>query len=190
MAGMVGLLSSCGENSSTGDEDKDTLTTTTTTSANNSYASVDVPANTRTTFETRYPNASNVQWRRYSNEPVTVVEWDLTGWPTLDTNDYYVTFDWEGYPYYAWYDESGNWIGASSTMKDHSQLPSAVNNAIKSQYPGYTIVEVDKENDKNRTAYEVELEKGESKVKVLYGENGSVIKKKEGDMKVKPEDNK
>ena len=53
-----------------------------------------------------------------------------------------------------------------------------MNKTIQAQYPGYTIVSVDKENDKNRTAYEVELSKGDDKAKVLIAENGNVLKKK------------
>lgn len=188
LAGMVALFSSCGENSSKSDEEKKDSSSysTSTTSTNAAYTSVEVPATTRTSFETKYPNAANVQWKRYTSDPVTVVDWDLTGWPMLDTNDYYVTFDWDGNNYYAWYDEEGNWIGATTTLTDHSKLPAAVNNAIKNQYAGYTIVEVDVENDKNRTAYEVELDKGGEKVKVLFSENGTVIKKKTADSKTKP----
>lgn len=173
MGGVVALLMACGENSTkTVSESKDTAlapdTRTTTT--------IEVPATARTSFETKYPAATNVEWKRY-NEPVPV-EWELTDWPRLDTGDYVVLFDYDGYDYYSWYDESGNWISSSYTMPDHSQLPAAVNNAIKSQFAGYTIVEVDKEIDKNRSAYEVELQKGDDKMKVLFAENGDVIKKK------------
>lgn len=178
-AGMLILLASCGENSTTKDTDEDTATVTTTTTDNTTAANytVEVPATTRTTFETKYPSATNVRWSRYNSE-VVPVEWDLAGWPTLDTSDFYVQFDWEGNNYYAWYDENGNWIGTTYTVTDHSKLPTTVNNAIKSQYPGYTIVEVDHEMDKNRSAWEVELQKGDQKVKILVDENGKVIKKK------------
>jgi len=38
--------------------------------------------------------------------------------------------------------------------------------------------EVDKENDKNRTVYEVDLEKGSDKMKVHFDENGKAVKAK------------
>ena len=185
VAGMAFLLGSCGENSTTSDDTKkdSTVTTTdnTTTGTSSTYATVDVPQSTRTTFETKYPSATNVQWSRYNNTAAAPVEWDMAGWPNLDTSDYVVSFDWDGYDYYAWYDEGGNWIGSTYTMTDHSKLPSAVNSAIKSQFAGYTIVEVDREMDKNRSAYEVELQKGDEKLKVLFDDNGKVIKKKTRD---------
>ena len=173
MAGAMILFVACGENSTKTESTTDTTVAPSTTTA---YTTVEVPATTKTTFETKYPAATNVQWSRYS-EPVPV-EWDLAGWPTLDTSDYVVVFDYDGYDYYAWYDENGDWIGATYTMPDHSKLPTAVNDAIRSQFAGYTIVEVDKEMDKSRSAYEVELHKGDDKIKVLFAENGTVIKKK------------
>jgi hypothetical protein len=179
VAGIAILFGSCGENSTTSDEtNTDSVTTNTTTGTSSSYASVDVPSNTRTTFETKYPSATNVQWSRYNTTTAAPVEWDMAGWPMLDTSDYVVTFDWDGYDYYAWYDEGGNWIGSTYTMTDHSKLPSSVNSAIQSQFAGYSIVEVDREMDKNRSAYEVELQKGDEKIKVLFDDNGKVIKKK------------
>ena len=183
MAGVMTLFVACGENSTK--TESETSDTTTVTPSTSTTTVVEVPATTKTTFETKYPAATNVQWSRYT-EPVPV-EWDLAGWPTLDTTDYVVVFDYDGYDYYSWYDENGNWIGASYTIPDHSQLPAAVNNAIKSQFAGYTIVEVDKEMDKSRSAYEVELHKGDDKIKVLFAENGTVIKKKSriGDVKAK-----
>jgi len=57
-------------------------------------------------------------------------------------------------------------------------LPDAVNKTLESQFPGYTITNVNKENDKNRTAYEIKMEKGEDKMKALIDQNGNVMKKK------------
>jgi hypothetical protein len=185
MAGLAAVISSCGENSTSSESTADTTTVTAPTTTT-TYATVDVPPPVRTTFETSYPSATNIEWKRYNSEPVEMVDWDLTGWPTLDTNDYVVMFDWDGYDYYAWYDDQGNWIGATYEIPDHSKLPAAVNAAIKKDYAGYTIVEVDKEVDKRRTAYEVELQKDADRVKILYAEDGSVLKKKAAGEKVKP----
>lgn len=174
MTCSLALLVACGENSTKSEtESADTSVATTPTTTT---TSVEVPSTTKASFESKYPAATNVQWSRYT-EPA-MVEWEFTGWPTLDTGDYVVMFDYDGYDYYAWYDDNGNWISTVYTIPDNSQLPAAVNNAIKNRYAGYTIVEVDKEMDKNRTAYEVELQKGEDKVKVLLAEDGTELKKK------------
>ena len=183
LALCAAITTSCGENSTERtDTDSSTVNTTTndnTTSANtpvNTSTSMDVPEPTRTAFTTKYPNASNVNWRRY--ETVNTIDWDWAGWPKLDTSDYAVSYTADGVEHWAWYDENNNWVGTVSPITDFNSLPAAVNNTIKKDYAGYTIVSVDKENDKNRTAYEVELSKGSETTKVLIAENGSILKKK------------
>lgn len=183
----LAVLTSCGNNSS----DKETTTTgdtaitTTVDPVVTTPVGIEVPATTQTTFETKYPQASNVQWSAYS--PYSDIEWDWTGWPVMDTADYAARFNWGGTDYWAWYDDQGNWVGTVNVITDHASLPMPVNNMLSSQYSGYTITSVSRENDKNRTAYEVKLEKGEDKVKVLVDENGKVLKKKtvSGDTKTK-----
>ena len=160
--------------------DNDELNGDTTRVANSSSTPVDndVPQATRTSFETKYPNASNVRWTKYdpSVDKSTMDHSDVRY--NLDANDYEVRFNMDNADYVAWYDD-GNWIYTTSKVSDHSTLPAAVNNRIKNDYPGYTIVEADKENDKDRTMYEVELEKGSDKVKLMIAENGDIIKKKD-----------
>lgn len=180
-AGLSFTVLACNDASTGSEANRDTTTTTTvpnTTArdADNTRTVVDVPANTRTSFEARYPNATNVRWDRYRPEDRSAMEpsdWNYN----LDSNDYVVMFNWDNADYYAWYDD-GNWIRESTRMSDHSKLPAAINTAIRNQFAGYTIVEVDKEHDKDRTTYEVDLEKGEDKMKVTFDENGTVVKKK------------
>ena len=172
------------DNTATSDaNDKDTTasTTTTTTTTEPTSTTTDVSANVpqpaRTNFESRYPQASNIKWERY--EPMTwdEGEWNADWMGTMDTSDYQVNFNWEGMDYTAWYD-NGEWIGSSAHLTDNSKLPKAVNDAIHAKYSGYTIKEVDKENDKNKTVYEVKMEKGTDKMKVHFDENGKVVKAK------------
>jgi hypothetical protein len=137
---------------------------------------VEVPAATRTHFETKYPKASNVTWTHYY--PATLpIDWDLAGWPAMDTSDYVANFNMDGSDYWTWYDASGDWIG-TVTPVDNSGLPAPVSATVKSQFAGYTIKSIDKENDKNRTAYEIQLENGNDKMKALIDENGKLMKKK------------
>lgn len=176
------IISSCGDNSSTtesrpGDSTANASTTNPSDNTSVGNTTVEVPAATRTTFETKYPGASDVTWTNYS-EPYTTIDWELAGWPAMDANDYVVAYDWNGADYYTWYDQDGNWIGTTTVITDYSTLPSGVNNTLKNKYNGYTVVSADKENDKNREAYELELEKGSDKVKLLVAADGTVIKKK------------
>ena len=174
------ILSSCGESStdnSTSDVTKtDTSVITTTPSAGANTTTVVVPEKTKTSFETKYPKASNTVWTTY--QPIETIEWTWYEWPSMDTSDYMVTYNLDGSNYWTWYDEQGEWIGTVANISDFNTLPSAVTKTLNSQFDGFTIKNVDKENDKNRTAYEIDLEKGTDKMKVLVSESGTVMKKK------------
>jgi hypothetical protein len=139
---------------------------------------VTAPDGTRTAFVTQYPNATNVVWSSYSDGTMIPIDWDLTGWTALDNKDYLVRFDMDNEPYYAWYDSDGNWIGTAYVMSDYKGLPSAVNTTITTQYPAYTITGVNREFQKDRMAYEVELKNGNTKTKLLVDGNGNIIKSK------------
>ena len=185
IAVCAAVTTSCGENSTT--ESKTNSDTSTTaierTDVNepvntSTSTSLNVPEPTRTAFTTKYPNAANVNWRRY--EPVNTIDWDWTGWPKMDTSDYAVSYNADGSEYWAWYDQDNNWIGSVTTVTDVSTIPAAVTKTIQKEFPGYTVTSVDKENDKNRTAYEIDLTKGGEKAKLLVAEDGKLLKKKTG----------
>ena len=175
------IASSCGENSSKTTETGtgDTVSVTTTDASTNTpttSTTIVVPDPIQTSFRQKYPDVRDVTWSRY--EPVSTFDWEWSGWPVLDTGDYMARFNWNNSDYWAWYDSDNNWIGSVSTISDFNSLPAAVNKRITTDYNGYTIVSVDLENDKNRTAYEIDLAKGEDKVTLLLDENGKVLKKK------------
>lgn len=174
-ATMLVFASSCGDNSTKETETtaSDTVVTTTTVPVTQTIV---VPDNVKTSFKAKYPTVSEANWSRY--EPVSSFDWEWSGWPMMDTSDYMVKFNWDNTEHWAWFDSDNNWIGTVSTITDYAGLPAAVNKTIAAEFPGYTIVSVDKENDKNRTAYEVELTKGDDKMKALIAEDGSVMKKK------------
>jgi hypothetical protein len=139
---------------------------------------VTVPTGTVTVFTTQYPTASNVVWSTYDVNAVPI-DWELAGWPVLETDDYVVKFNMDNSEYYAWYDNEGNWIGTAMMMRDYKSLPEAINTMISKDYSGYTITSVQKESKKDNTAYEIQMSNATSKIKLLVDQNGNVIKKKE-----------
>ena len=172
-AGLSFGVLACNDASTGSDAKKDSTATVTTT---DNTRVVEVPAATKTSFEAKYPNATNVKWTHYEPQDKTTME--PSDWRyNLDENDYMVTFNWDNADYYAYYDD-GNWIRATTVVTDHSKLPAPVNATIRKEFPGYTIVEVDREHDKDRTTYEVDLEKGSDKMKLTLDENGTIVKKK------------
>lgn len=137
-----------------------------------------VPATTQTAFTTQYPTATNVAWTNYDAAVTVPIDWEMAGWTTMDANDFLVRFDMDNEKYYAWYDSDGNWIGSVYVLTDHSKLPAPVNTTITSKYAGYTIANVNREFQKDKMAYEVELKKDDSKVKLLLDADGNILKEK------------
>ena len=178
------ILGSCGQNSTKKSEtDTDTLTTTTTPGTStdvvpntSTVTSITVPEKIAVSFREKYPDVRDVTWSRY--EPYSSFDWEWAGWPVMDTADYVARFNYNNADYYAWYDNDYNWVGSVTPIVDFKTLPAPVNKVIGADYAGYTIESVDKEFDKNRTAYEIDLVKGTDKMKILVDENGKILKKK------------
>ena len=137
-----------------------------------------VPVDMQASFSSQYPGATNVVCSPYDANVVLPIDWELTGWSPLDNNDYVVRFNYQNDDYYAWYDKDGTWIGTAYVMKDYTNMPSAINTTLTSQFPGYNITSVNREFQKDKVAYEILLSNGTSKAKVLIDGNGNIIKSK------------
>ncbi len=145
---------------------------------NTSPGSVNVPAGTQTIFTTQYPGATSVVWNHYDSLATYPIDWELSGWAPMNATDYTVQFNMNNDNYYAWYDSDGNWVGSTYVVADHSKLPAAVHTFIKNKYADYTISNVNTELQKDKTAYEIEMKKDNSKVKLLVSADGTIIKEK------------
>jgi hypothetical protein len=136
------------------------------------------PDGVRTAFVTQYPTTSNVVWYKYDAAVATPIDWEMAGWSTLDANDYVVRFNMDNDDYYAWYDETGTWVGTAYVVKDYHTLGNTITANAMSEYPGYTITSVQKEFQKDRVAYEIEMKNADTKVKLLVDGNGTILKRK------------
>lgn len=173
------LFSACADNKDDSYSDKSTESKTTVTPDPTSVPATTVynpPDTVRVAFQTKYPTATNVTWSPY--KPYDRINWEWTGWPSMDTSYYAVNYTVDDRTHWSWWDRNMNWIGSASTI-DSTMLPEAVKNTINKNYAGYTITSIDEENDKNRTAYEVKLEKGTARVRVLIDKSGKILKKKD-----------
>jgi hypothetical protein len=181
MSSLLIVLAACNNSSTTnsGKTDSSAMdngTTTTTTTSETRTTTVIVPEKTKKSFTTRYPKASKVTWSKYHND--APIDWDMTGWPAIDTTDYVANFNDAGSDYWSWYNPNGDWIGTAATVPP-AELPAPVNNSIKSNYADYEVTTVTEVIDPSRTAYEVQLGGKKGKTKILYDANGNIIKKKE-----------
>jgi uncharacterized membrane protein YkoI len=136
----------------------------------------DPQAEMTTDFQTRFPNSTDVVWYRYTPEDrveVIPTDWDFD----MDATDYEVRFKLDGSEHQAFYND-GKWVRSEVVMSNPAKLPANINTAIQTQYSGYTIQDVETEQNSTRTVYEVELAKGNEKCKVFYTSEGAIIKKK------------
>ena len=133
-------------------------------------AKTDVPAPVATTFEKKFVKADKVEWVRY--DPIEEDNWDM------EKDYYFANYEVEGIPYSTWYSPEGEWIKTTTPFKDIKGLPLAVSKSIADAFPGFEVVEIDKENDKNMDMYEVEMKKGDEKAKAKFLTNGEIFKAK------------
>lgn len=151
--------------------------TYTSTSDNAAYR-VTVPDNIRNSFAVAYPDATVIVWDRYDDAAVPI-DWEMTGWPVLNTDAYVVSYKVGSDQYYSWYDASGNFVGTAYAISDYSRLPYAVNQLLADKYKGYTIETVQRETYKNQAAYEIKMKAiDDTKIKLLVDANGNVLKEK------------
>ena len=151
-------------------------TTYQSTSDNAAY-NVNVPENIRSNFSIAYPDATSVVWNSYDVNSVPI-DWELTGWNTLGSDAYAVTFNMGNDQYYGWYDANGNLIGTATVVTDFTKVPYVVTNMIHQKYAGYTMDWVGREIVGSKTNYEVKLSQVDNKIKLLVDSNGNVLKEK------------
>lgn len=162
---------------STSDSAKNTTATSATDNAAAKTA-VEPPTATMTAFKKQYPDASNVEWSNYDSLAAVPIDLRMAGWKKMKAEDHLATFDYQNEKYYAWYDSKGNWVGSAYKMSDITKLPAPVNaaikNAIKTRYAGYEVTNVNREFQKTKKTYEVELQKEDNKVKMLVNADGKI----------------
>ena len=181
---MAAFLSySCNDGTETESTNTDGVYNTEADNTSVSYQT-NPPERVTTDFEKNYPRASDANWAKY-RVPPDVIDWEFTGWPAWDTSYYTVSFYEDGYNRWMFYSPEGDWLYSVFPIRIED-VPASVNSTINREFPGYTIESVNKENDKNKSAYEIKMIKGEEKIKVLIDEQGNVMKRKgPGDEKMK-----
>jgi hypothetical protein len=141
-----------------------------------SAVSVEAPASVAAAFDKQYPGAANMEWSGYDSLAAVPIDMRLTGWKKMDAEDHMVKFDFKDQTHYAWYDANGKWVGTATPMDDVSKLPAAVktavNNAIKTRYNGFAVSKMNLETQPGKKAYEIELTKEDSKVRMLVTSAG------------------
>ena len=126
----------------------------------------EMPAATTTAFTKKVPAATNVRYSRMAK---------LNNAGSDSIVYYYIDYDLDNYSYWLVYDDQGKIVEDNSYQKI-TGLPDPVSRSIAEYFPGYTVTEIDKDNDKDLVQYEVQMEKGEMKRKVKFLADGGMYK--------------
>ncbi|MXV38325.1 hypothetical protein GO491_06485 [Flavobacteriaceae bacterium Ap0902] len=116
-----------------------------------------VPDVIQTSFQQKFPKASDIEWEKEGN--LYKVEFEI-GWSQ---------------DYDAWYDARGNLVKYKAEVAE-KDLPAAITNAIKSNYPVYKIDDADMYVENGKTVYKIEIEKADEKRDIYLDKNGKTVK--------------
>ena len=117
--------------------------------------SSDVPGTLKDAFSKEYSKATDVEWEK-------------------EMDNYKVEFDLNRQDNEVWYNASGSVLKKEQEITE-AELPQAINTAIKSNYAGYRVDDVEKIWQNNTTTYEVELEKGQDEKHITFDGNAKVL---------------
>lgn len=116
-----------------------------------------VPAVVVNNFKKEFPKADDIEWELKGN--LYNVEFEI-GWST---------------DYEAWYNASGKLVKYTKEISE-KDVPSAIINAIKTQYKGYRVDDAKMIVENGTETYKVEIEKGDSERDLIFSKDGKVIK--------------
>ncbi len=117
------------------------------------------PTKVQDAFNTKFPNAKSVEWEKEND-----TEWEAE-------------FKLNGIEYSANFGTDGTWKETEHEIKVN-ELPENVKNTLANEFSEYEIEEAEMVETSDFNGYEVEIEKGEETMEVVFDKSGKVIKKK------------
>jgi hypothetical protein len=135
---------------------------------------VTAPEEVLSAFKSEYPQAVNISWTKINKAEPAPIDWEMTGWKELTSEDILARFKVGINRYWVWYMNTGSWIGTTSEVNDHSTIPFSVHNMIKAKFPGFAIGSIYKNVDKNTVEFQVELTKYGRKFLALFAGHGKM----------------
>lgn len=125
----------------------------------------DVPSKVKTAFKNKISNAKNLEWEFDKEDNLWEAEYKI------NNTEYTSVFT-----------KEGSWIETEHSIK-HSDLPQAVKNTLKADYPEYEIEEIEFVETPEGKYYELEVEleneNKEVEYELLIKADGKVVKKEE-----------
>jgi len=132
-----------------------------------------VPQKVKEAFAKKFPMAKKIKWDKENS-----TEWE-------------VEFKMHKVAYSANFLENGTWKETEHKIKV-KEIPNVVKTALMTAFPGYDIEAAEISETQEGKVYEIEIEKGETKMEVVLDPSGTIVKKevlKENDKENDKEDN-
>ncbi len=120
----------------------------------------DVPANIKTAFSQKFPDATKVKWDKENEK-----EWEAE-------------FKMNGKEYSANFDNNGKWMETEYEISIN-EIPGAVKTTLDNEFNGYKIGESEISETADGKVYEFELKKDSNKMEASIDINGMVVKKEQ-----------
>ena len=117
----------------------------------------DVPQPVKAAFTKQFPKAEHAKWEME------------------DKKDYEVDFQQGGGKWSAKYAADAKWLETEHAIKPE-ELPAPVRAAIAASYADHKLEAAELVESPQGTTYEVDLEKGEQSLEVVFGADGKVLK--------------
>ncbi len=117
-----------------------------------------VPAAVKTAFSKKFPTVKKVDWDKEGK-----TQWEAE----FELNEKEMSAN---------FDLQGNWKETETDLEENA-LPANVDSVLNSQFSGYKIKEVAFSETPERSAYEIVIKKGKSKLEVTIDKTGKLLSK-------------
>ena len=122
--------------------------------------SKDVPANIKTAFSQKFPDATNVKWDNENEK-----EWEAE-------------FKMDGKEYSANFDINATWMETEYEISE-TEIPATVKTTIEKEFAGYKIEKSEISETADGKVYEFELIKDKVETEVAIDMNGKAVNKEQ-----------
>jgi hypothetical protein len=120
------------------------------------------PENVKKEFSQKFADAKSVKWG------------------SEEANEWEAEFKINGKEMSACFDNTGKWLETEAEVSA-KELPSIVTNTLKSEFPGFKIVESSTIENPEMKGFEIALKNKETEITVIIGADGTVLKKESSD---------
>jgi uncharacterized membrane protein YkoI len=122
------------------------------------YGQNRVPVSVKTAFSKKFPSAKKAHWAMEGK-----TEWEAEF--TMNGKDMSANFDFQG-----------NWKETETNLRE-TRLSTKVMETLSNRFPGYSVNDVAFTETPKYSAYEIVIEKGESRLEVTINKMGQLIAK-------------